>query len=277
MALTTIANIRERIAFAANLFAALSFLFVCSNIVNAQYVSIDEEFGFENRTTDLHESYIESRRSAIPDILNPFQIPPKALVIHDEEPDPWETEKITWRRGITATVFWVGESPTERNPTPNYASSWDPNWQQNFGGVDHPGKRNGYHPAGFTPKLNPFYIALPYNDIAPGGAHHPEASKVIPWFWHSYRGNWASVCKGRWVAIHYRGKVCYAQWEDCGPFSTDDWQYVFKGHNPKPNPNGNAGIDVSPAVRDFLGIRSGYRVAWKFVEDHEIPTGPWAH
>ncbi|MGB0776139.1 MAG: hypothetical protein ACPGUY_09850, partial [Akkermansiaceae bacterium] len=90
-----------------------------------------------------------------------------------------------------------------------------------------------------------------------------------------YRGNWASVCKGKWVAIHYRGKVCYAQWEDCGPFNTDDWQYVFQGRQPKPNPNGNAGIDVSPAVRDFLGIRSGYKVAWKFIQDEQVPVGPW--
>ncbi len=241
----------------------------------ARFVPLSEEFGLEQNADVLHASFLEDRRSAIPDIICPFQAPPKARVII-EEPDAWETSPHPWRRGITATVFWVGEKPSERNPTPNNASSWDPNWQSNYGGVDHPGNRIGYRPAAFTPKLNPFYIALPYNDIAPGGGHHPEASKVIPWFWRSYKGSWTSVCKGRWIAIHYRGRVCYAQWEDCGPFHTDDWQYVFKGHAPKPNRNSNAGIDISPAVRDFLSIRSGYRVSWKFVEDHEVASGPWS-
>jgi len=239
-------------------------------------LNLDQEFGFESEARRMHVHYLDHRRSAIPDILCPFQAPPKARVVL-EEPEPWQDKSYHWRRGITATVFWVGEKPSERNPTPNDASSWDPNWQLNYGGTDHPAQRSGYQPTGFTPRLNPFYIALPYNDIAPGGGHYPEASKVIPWYWRSYKGAWASVCKGRWIAIHYRGKVCYAQWEDCGPFCTDDWQYVFKGHQPKPNPNGNAGIDISPAVRDFLGIRSGYRVSWKFAEDHEIPHGPWTN
>ena len=276
MSKTVISNIKQQLARTA-LTAAItvaSFL-LTTETSEAQFDSLDGTVNLETLTSRLHVDFLETRRRAIPSLVNPFLPPPKALVIHDEAPEPWEAEAPSWRRGITATIFWVGESPSERNPTPNYASSWDPNWQKNYGGVDHPGKRNGYNPAGFTPKLNPFYIALPYNDIAPGGAHHPEASEVIPWFWRSYRGNWSSVCKGRWVAIHYRNKVCYAQWEDCGPFRTDDWEYVFKGHAPQPNPNGNAGIDISPAIRDYLGIRSGYRVAWKFVEDHEVPKGPW--
>ncbi|MBT7959710.1 MAG: hypothetical protein HN759_10295, partial [Akkermansiaceae bacterium] len=137
-------------------------------------------------------------------------------------------------------------------------------------------KRKGYRPATFTPKLNPFYIALPYNDIAPSGVHRTEAPDVIPWYWRAHKGSsQTSVCKGRWVAIHYRGKICYTQWEDCGPFNTNDWEYVFTGKSPKPNPNGNAGIGISPSVRDYLAIRSGYRVSWKFIEDHEVPPGPW--
>lgn len=226
------------------------------------------------RVEKSHAEFIENRRLAIPNILCPFNTPPKAIIVQETHTALPKVND-AWRRGVTATVFWVGEKPSERNPTPNYASSWDPNWQTNFGGEDHPAERNGHNPAKFTPKLNPFYIALPYNDISPSGDHHPEAAKVIPWFWKSYKGSWASVCKGRWVAIHYRGKVCYAQWEDCGPFHTDDYQYVFLGHQPKPNPNANAGIDISPAVRNFLGIRSGYKVAWKFIEEQDTPAGPW--
>lgn len=249
----------------------LSFL---TSEARGQFVPIDQEFGFDQQAEQLHLNFLNNRRSAIPNILSPFRAPPKARVLV-EAPDPWETTVHPWRRGITATVFWVGEKASERNPTPNDSSSWDPNWQINYGGVDHPARRVGYNPAGFAPRLNPFYIALPYNDISPDGEHYPEASRVIPWFWRTYRGSWTSVCKGRWVAIHFRGKVCYAQWEDCGPFNTDDWQYVFKGHAPRPNRNGNAGIDISPSVRDYLGIRSGYRVSWKFLEDYEIPQGPW--
>jgi len=33
-----------------------------------------------------------------------------------------------WKKNITATVFWVGEKPTAKNPTPNNKSSWDQNW-----------------------------------------------------------------------------------------------------------------------------------------------------
>ena len=46
----------------------------------------------------------------------------------------------------------------------------------------------------------------------------------------------------------------YAQWEDCGPFRTDHFQYVFQNERPKPNLNRGAGLDVSPAVRDYLGL-----------------------
>ncbi|MCP5538334.1 MAG: hypothetical protein H7A51_19135 [Akkermansiaceae bacterium] len=249
-------------------------LCLLSSSVQARFVPLEDEFGIDSRADVLHAGYLEHRRDAIPDIISPFQVPPKARIVQ-EDPEPWADTRHRWRRGITATVFWIGEKSSERNPTANHASSWDPNWQLNYGGVDAPENRLGFRPAAFTPRLNPFYIALPYNDIAPGGGHHPEAAKVIPWYWKSYKGSWSSVCKGRWIAIHYRGKVCYAQWEDCGPFNTDDWQYVFKGQQPKPNPNGNAGIDISPAARDFLGIRSGYRVSWKFAEEGEVPDGPW--
>jgi hypothetical protein len=176
---------------------------------------------------------------------------------------------------VVSTVFWVGELPSENNPTPNTASAWDVNWQSNFGGYDHPEKRNGYLPADFVPALNPFYIALPYNDIGRDGKHRPEASSVIPWFWEDYRGDGISVCKDRWVSIHYNGRVCYAQWEDCGPFVTDDVEYVFGNARPKNNQNNGAGIDVSPAVRDFLGLGTNTKIDWRFVDMNEIPDGPW--
>ena len=41
--------------------------------------------------------------------------------------------------------------------------------------------RHDYIPVNFTPRQNPFYRALPYNDKAREG-HRPEAPKVVPWF-----------------------------------------------------------------------------------------------
>lgn len=185
---------------------------------------------------------------------------------------PWKTE-------IVATVFWIGEQPTENNPTPNDKSSWDVNWAENYGGYDDPdpAKRgDDFTPKEFTPRLNPFYVALPYNDCLTYKSHKPEAPKVIPWFKTSFVKSGRSVLKGTWLAIRYGNQVCYAQWEDCGPFLTDDPDYVFGDARPRNTSNKGAGIDVSPAVRDFLGMPSGAKVDWRFVDVGEIPPGPWS-
>ncbi len=226
------------------------------------------------RVASVHESFLESRREVLPSLSDPFGVPAVARVVIEQPRESFHAAA-DWKRNVTATVFWVGEQPTENNPTPNNASAWDQNWQANFGGCDVPAPRAGYCPAGFVPALNPFYIALPYNDVAKGGGHRPEASKVIPWFWQNYRGDGISVCKGRWVAVHHEGKICYAQWEDVGPFEVDHWQYVFGNESPRTNRNRGAGIDLSPAVRDFLNLRSGETVEWRFAEDREVPRGPW--
>ena len=187
--------------------------------------------------------------------------------------------KYPWKTGIVTTVFWVGERPTANNPVPNHTSSWDPEWMRNYGGFDNPdpGARRDFIPVNFTPQQNPFYIALPYNDVT-HGATKPEARSVIPWFREEYVKEGQSVCRDRWVAIRKDNKMCYAQWSDCGPFRTDHWEYVFGTDRPKPNLNGGAGLDVSPAVRDFLGFSTSGRDVcdWKFVDAREVPSGPWA-
>lgn len=189
-----------------------------------------------------------------------------------------ENSRYAWKNGIVTTTFWIGEKPSQNNPVPNHASSWDKDWAKKYGGTDDPNVKNRtseYTPAAFTPGQNPFYIALPYNDIQMGG-HKPEASKVIPWFNQEFKGKYKSVCKGRWLAIRFGNKVCYAQWEDAGPFRTDHWQYVFGKERPKPNLNKGAGLDVSPAVRDYLGMNSTDVTDWKFVDFDEVPEGPWS-
>lgn len=221
-----------------------------------------------------------SAHTAVPRVVIPTTSQPTAPV---RPVDPSSRVLYPWRTNVTATIFWIGEQPTPRNPTPNCKSSWDTKWAINYGGYDDPNPANRianyatgeFRPKGFIPKLNPFYIALPYNDVISHRAHKPEAARAIPWFSKLNPSPGKTVCKGRWLQI-YNGKTsCYAQWEDCGPWVTDDWEYVFGNKPPKTKQNGSAGIDLSPAVRDYLGLKSGYKVHWRFVEESQVPYGPW--
>jgi hypothetical protein len=186
-------------------------------------------------------------------------------------------QRYPWKSNIVTTVFWIGEKPSTNNPVPNRASSWDTEWTKNYGGTDdpNPANRSNYMPVKFTPRQNPFYCALPYNDKAKEG-HRPEAPSVVPWFKEAYQGPAVSTCKGRWIAIRKGNRIAYAQWEDAGPFRTDHWQYVFGNERPKPNLNKGAGLDVSPAVRDYLGLQPTDVTDWRFVEFSEVPRGPWS-
>ena len=196
---------------------------------------------------------------------------------HLRSAPPSPGDPYPWKRQIVTTVFWIGEKPTENNPVPNRSSSWDKEWSKSYGGFDdpNPARRQDYIPVKFTPRENPFYCALPYNDKAATG-HRPEAPSVVPWFKEAYQGPGVSVCKGRWIAIRKGNKIAYAQWEDAGPFRTDHWQYVFGNERPKPNLNKGAGLDVSPAVRDYLGLNETDVTDWQFVDFKDVPRGPWS-
>jgi hypothetical protein len=182
----------------------------------------------------------------------------------------------TWKLRIATTVFWIGEQASTSNPVSNEKSAWDSSWISSYGGTDTPisEERLKFAPASFIPRQNPFYVALPYNDV---DDHHtkPEAAQVIPWYQNSFMRDGQSVCKGRWVEIRHGNKVCYAQWEDVGPFQTDHWQYVFGDERPRPNGNRDAGLDVSPAVRDYLGLDNIDFCDWKFVDFNHVLSGPW--
>ena len=183
-----------------------------------------------------------------------------------------------WREAIVTTTFWIGEKPGENNPVPNRKSCWDPRWVANYGGTDSPKRSerlSTFIPRDFTPHQNPFYVALPYNDMTSKG-HKPEAEQMIPWYKKDFQSPTRSVCKGRWIAIRRGNRVCYAQWEDAGPFRTDHAGYVFGNERPEPNLNKGAGLDVSPAVRDFLAMDDTDVTDWKFVEFADVPAGPWA-
>ena len=182
----------------------------------------------------------------------------------------------SWKRNIVATVFWVGQEQVSGKTSPQHQSVWDKDWLKSFGGVDNPepAARQNYIPISFMPRQNPFYCALPYNDIKEGQVK-PEASVVIPWFKQVHAEPVQSVCKDHWVAIRKEDRICYAQWEDCGPFRTDHFQYVFQNERPTPNARHGAGLSVSPAVRDYLGLASVDVTDWRFVEVTDVPLGPW--
>jgi len=199
----------------------------------------------------------------------------KPLVKKSSAPRP--ARQYPWKTDIVTTLFWIGEQPGGHNLVPNCTSAWDKQWTKSYGGFDdpNPAHRSKYIPVKFKPLQNPFYCALPYNDKAHTG-HRPEAPRVVPWFNEAYQGPAVSTCKDRWIAIRKGNRTAYAQWEDAGPFLTDHWQYVFANERPKPSLNGGAGLDVSPAVRDYLGLKETDITDWRFVEFSEVPRGPWS-
>ena len=179
-------------------------------------------------------------------------------------------------KNITATTFWIGELASFNNSfIPNSKSAWDENWQSHYGGEDDPKNRNSFYPAGFVPRENPFYFALPYNDFDANGDRKKDVAKIVYW---AGEGDWSesqSMLKNQWIEISANGKTVFAQWEDVGPFLENDSDYVFGNRLPKSQENNNAGIDLSPAVRDYLGLNGESKVDWQFVKETDIPAGPW--
>jgi uncharacterized protein (TIGR01370 family) len=182
---------------------------------------------------------------------------------------------------VSTTTFWVGEPADADNGfIPNNASAWDDLWEQHYGGVDDPNSRstNSAHPywPAFTPLENPFYCALPYDDLDNNGNRRNNFQTIIPWAALVDYGPLESAVKNRWVKITANGKTCYAQWEDVGPFQTDDARYVFGIARPKNSINQHAGLDVSPAVEQYLGLTGLDPTDWRFVfDDESVPAGPW--
>lgn len=176
---------------------------------------------------------------------------------------------------ITVTTFWVGEEAGEDNGfISNEQSAWDDRWMEHYGGVDNPDSREGYYPSGFVPLENPFYFALPYNDFE-DGERKENAESVIYWASDKEYQEFESMCKNRWIKITKGNKTAYAQWQDVGPFGENDYEYVFGEALPENEENENAGLDVSPAVKDFLNLSGMDKVSWQFVNYSEVEDGPW--
>jgi hypothetical protein len=178
----------------------------------------------------------------------------------------------SWHDAIAATVFWVGETASSDNGgIANAASAWDDYWALHYGGIDDPQHRRGYLPM-FAPKENPFYVALPLNDFDEDGGPIPAIASSVPW---ASAADGESVLKNQWVEIRHDGTSVFAQWEDVGPFLEDDRAYVLGGARPANTHGVGAGIDLSPAVRDYLGVGDVSVVEWRLVRDDAVPKGPW--
>ena len=183
-----------------------------------------------------------------------------------------KTSRVFVHATITTTVFWIGEQASNDNGhIANVSSAWDEQWQAHYGGTDSPTARNQYYPLNFTPRENPFYVALPYDDIDDTSQRKPTA-KLCP---NTSRPKQYSWCKNAWVAISHDNNVVYAQWEDVGPYQEDDAAYVFGTSQPRNHIIPSAGLDVSPAVRDYLHLGDVSDTNWNFVSAHDVPPGPW--
>jgi hypothetical protein len=183
-----------------------------------------------------------------------------AILDHPKTTYPWKT-------GITTTMFWIGEKGST-------ASAWNEGWAKSNDGEDSPSDRNGFATGSHASSVNPFYVALPFNDLA----FPDKARQWLPKTWHQriVNGKPISACKDRWVWIKSaEGRSCFAQWEDVGPERDDHPEYVF-GNEPA-GPAGRPGLSVSPAVAQYLGIGDGKQAitSWRFVDDSDVPPGQW--
>lgn len=198
--------------------------------------------------------------------------PSNPEVRHDRPVDVERRGNYTIHKDITATMFWVGEAADESNDfIHNRSSAWIEDWQSAYGGVDDPNNRCGHLPCTFVPQENPFYFALPYNDLDEHGKRKASA-KRIPWYNEVIGDNPKSVIKNRWIKITFGDKTAYAQWEDIGPFEYDDFGYVFGTGRPESD---RAGIDLSPATAIWLKLDGRGNVSWQFVKESDVPKGPW--
>ena len=201
-----------------------------------------------------------------------------------------------WHTNIVATTFWVGEvfDPLAADGS-QVVSTYDGSWLAHYGGCDgivinqicsteRRSTSNGFFPTAMTPLQNPFYLDLPFDDIHDPGAFGHRAT-VVPWAVGVsaaiVRDPSVSLLKNRWVRLRQGSQECFGQVEDAGPGVYDDAAYVFGANNARPANNrfGGAGLDVSPALNGCLGFidlnGSDDHVDWQFVEDHDVPPGPW--
>ena len=199
-----------------------------------------------------------------------LHLEPQVIVPTTARPFSFGSSSYPWKNDIVTTIFWVGESASARNPVHNRSSSWDLNWESSFGGFDDPDPthRRNFIPVNFVPRQNPFYCALPYTDVtARPNPKRPSSSRgsKMP---SSARDRASAMIAGWPSAAGSRARSAGVRnGATAAPSGPDHYQYVFGDERPKPNLNQGAGLDVSPAVRDYLGSGPSFDTTdWRFVE-----------
>jgi hypothetical protein len=115
------------------------------------------------------------------------------------------TRSYPWKENICTTTFWIAPKSVAN-------SAWDHDWIHDNGGADDPSqmtRRSGYSYMTHSSVLNPFYVALPFNDLT----HPNKAARWVPATWAKpvRDGKSVSACKGRWIEIkNANGRVCFA-------------------------------------------------------------------
>jgi hypothetical protein len=210
---------------------------------------------------------------------------------------------------IVSTTFWVGEIFDASLPDGSQMfSAYNSNWFASFGGCDGVSTgggcgteartaANGFFPTQMTPKENPFYLDLPFDDVNDGTAFK-ERCQVVPWATADNAASGVNHCadsnysymKNHWVQLTGpSGSVCYGQVEDAGPSSGvlyHDANYVFGTADARPantqfsgDSSQGAGADVSPSLTGCLGFADVNgdtdHVKWRFVDRSSVPAGPW--
>jgi len=182
-------------------------------------------------------------------------------------PPPAPKNQYVWHTGILADLFYLGGDSAGNVWGLPLAS-----------GSDNPDDRNGYASGTHASYFNPFYVALPFNDLT----NPDKAKQYLPAGWQRppLDGKPVSACQGRWVGIKAEdgtGHMCYAQWEDVGPLRADHAEYVFGSE--RPDTGNRAGISISPAVMEYLGLKDTAPekrvIRWHFVDDRDVPPGIW--
>jgi hypothetical protein len=78
------------------------------------------------------------------------------------------------------------------------------------------------------------------------------------------------------VQIRWSARSCFAQLQDVGPCGEDDFEFVFGNAALPSNAFGaKAGLDVSPAVRRYLGMNHNNLTYWRFADESDVLEGPW--
>jgi hypothetical protein len=244
----------------------------------AAYAALEEIQRVNGWERDLLNSRIDSCKSSIQYLqtqmaaqLNPTPTSPSS------QPAPLPASFTTapqaprtafqWKTAILAERFYIGEAKHEAN-------EWNKGWNTSSL-KDDPDNRNGFASGDHASTINPFYVALPFNDLA----YPDKAKQYLPLAWQQSAKNGKSVCQHRWVEIKMEdgfGHICYAQWEDVGPLRNDHVEYLFGPE--RPDTGNRAGIEVSPAVAAYLGfsnIKGPINVRWRFIDDNDVPPGQW--